>query len=132
MLWQFLGKYCVEMQSADGDVEYIVPGVVLRAIVEAASKTIEFDEAWYLKKNEDVAEAVRLGVVRNGHDHYIRFGFNENRLPRQINVDEAFYCSQNADVAKAIKDGVFISGQAHFDQSGYAEGRLPFADYKLF
>jgi len=132
MLSQFIFKYCVEMASVDGDVEYIVPGVVFRSMLEAASKTIEFDETWYLKKHPDVAEAVRLGAFHDGHDHYIRFGFSENRQPRCINVDEAFYRAQNQDVVEAIDNGAFPSGQAHFDQAGFAEGRLPYAGFKLF
>ena len=129
---QFILKYCVEMAGVDGDVEYIVPGVIFRMVLEAASKTIEFDETWYLKRYQDVAEAVRLGAFRDGHDHYSRFGFSENRQPRCIKVDEAFYRAQNHDVVEAIENGELPSAQAHFDQAGFAEGRLPYAGFKLF
>ena len=39
-----------------------------------------FDEAAYLDANSDVREAVRLGYLQSGFQHFILFGFKENRL----------------------------------------------------
>ena len=39
----------------------------------------EFDEAGYLRLNPDVAEAVERGQIASGWDHYVRYGFYENR-----------------------------------------------------
>jgi hypothetical protein len=38
-----------------------------------------FDEQWYLAHNPDVAVAVQNGQFRSGREHYIRFGFSEDR-----------------------------------------------------
>jgi SAM-dependent methyltransferase len=39
----------------------------------------EFDEAYYLAANPDVAMAVRAGLCRDGREHYERFGKTEGR-----------------------------------------------------
>ena len=39
----------------------------------------DFDEARYLANNEDVANACRRGEINSGYEHYIKFGWRENR-----------------------------------------------------
>ena len=39
----------------------------------------DFDEARYLASNEDVAAACRRGEINSGYEHYIKFGWRENR-----------------------------------------------------
>ena len=31
----------------------------------------DFDEAWYLRSNPDVARAVKAGQLRSGYQHYL-------------------------------------------------------------
>lgn len=50
------------------------------------SPILEFDEAWYLARYADVAEAVDSGIVGSGLEHYIRHGLREGRLPRPPSV----------------------------------------------
>jgi hypothetical protein len=38
-----------------------------------------FDEAAYLQANPDVAQAVQDGHFPSGWDHYLRYGFREQR-----------------------------------------------------
>jgi SAM-dependent methyltransferase len=40
-----------------------------------------FDEAWYLARYPDVAEAVRRGDLRSGLEHYLACGRQEGRFP---------------------------------------------------
>jgi SAM-dependent methyltransferase len=40
-----------------------------------------FDEAWYLARYPDVAEAVRRGDLRSGREHYLACGRQEGRFP---------------------------------------------------
>jgi FkbH-like protein len=47
--------------------------------VSLASK--EFDEAWYLSQNPDVAVSVKTGGWRSGLDHYLAHGRDEGRSP---------------------------------------------------
>jgi putative transposase len=44
------------------------------------SKSVNFDEAWYLATYSDVADAVRAGACASGWDHYVQFGLREGRL----------------------------------------------------
>jgi glycosyltransferase involved in cell wall biosynthesis len=40
----------------------------------------EYDEAWYLQMNQDVAEAVTRGDFKSGLEHYKLFGISEGRF----------------------------------------------------
>jgi hypothetical protein len=123
---------CVEVRGPNDRVEYIVPGEVFQFLLSAAVETIRVDQEWYLQTYPDVSEAVKAGAFQDASDHYVRFGYHENRLPRKIMVDEDYYLSKNPDVVEAIGRGAFESGQGHFDRAGYAEGRLPYSGFQLF
>ena len=40
---------------------------------------VEFNEGEYLELNQDVAQAVARGEYTSGIEHYLKYGFNENR-----------------------------------------------------
>ena len=40
---------------------------------------VEYNEGEYLELNPDVAQAVKNGVFTSGIEHYLKYGFNENR-----------------------------------------------------
>ncbi len=92
---------------------------------------IYVDDAWYLDANADVAEAVRQGVLKSAQDHYIHFGFLENRLPYSISVEEDWYLEQYRDVREAVEAGVFATAQDHFNAVGFKEGRHPYPAFVL-
>ncbi len=93
--------------------------------------TIYVDEAWYLDANADVAEVVRQGLLESAREHYLVFGFLENRLPYSIDVEEDWYLEQYHDVREAVQTGVFASAQDHFTTVGYKEGRHPYPGFLL-
>lgn len=85
-----------------------------------------FDEAGYLARNPDVAEAVARGDFAKGLAHYQEFGASEGRGADGLaGFDEAFYLALNPDVAAVVARGDFASGFAHYRQYGEAEGRDP-------
>ena len=45
-------------------------------------QAMEFDELWYLEKNDDVREAVRYQSFTSGWQHYLLFGKKEGRMPK--------------------------------------------------
>jgi hypothetical protein len=94
-------------------------------LIQALLVGIEVDEAWYLERNEDVAEGIRAGTIRSAKEHFLDHGYFEGRAPFPMAVDEAWYLATNADVAEQVRLGTFESAQAHFDDSGWHEGRLP-------
>ncbi len=91
-----------------------------------------FNEQAYLAVNPDVAEAIRLGKIRSGWNHFKKFGHIEGRrqkvaedeLATPENFDETRYLAANPDVRQAIELGQFLSARAHFDELGRAQGRL--------
>lgn len=89
---------------------------------------VEFDEAYYLSRNPDVADGVRNGSIRSAREHFVDHGYFEGRLPYRIDVDEKWYLETHPDLAESIRDGVYASGQDHFDGPGYPEGRVPFPE----
>jgi hypothetical protein len=92
---------------------------------------IYFDEAWYLSKHPDISVAIKSGAVANAHDHFVRFGYWEHRMPYPIQVDEGWYRKTYADVQQAIARKAFPSGQAHYEREGYREGRMPYPNFEL-
>ncbi|MCP1328679.1 calcium-binding protein, partial [Halomonas sp. 707D4] len=106
--------------------------VVLVDAPSLADDTIVlFDEAFYLRQNADVAEAVARGEYASGQAHFERFGAGEGReasdTTRNANLafDEEFYLAHNPDVAAAIASGVFASAFEHYSRFGEQEGRNP-------
>ena len=86
---------------------------------------IKFDAAFYRQRYEDLAEAEAKGLIVSLHDHYLRFGYFENRMPCLVEVDGSFYARECPDVAVAILESRVASAQSHFEASGFVEGRLP-------
>lgn len=87
---------------------------------------VQVDEAWYLERYPDIAEAIGQGVIASPKSHFVNDGYFEGRMPFPIRVDEHYYLSQNSGVADYVRNGSLESGQQHFDENGYDEGRLPF------
>jgi hypothetical protein len=96
-------------------------------LIRLLLQAVEVDEAWYLEKYPDVAEAVRNGSIASAREHFLSDGYFEGRLPFQIKVDEAWYLEQNPGIADYIAQGKLESAQQHFDDNGYREGRRPFS-----
>ena len=97
--------------------------------VKLLLRGVEVDEAWYLKQNPDVAEAIAKGNYRSGKHHFVEDGYFEGRVPYEFKVDEPWYTKTYPDVALGLKDGALESAQKHYMSHGYIEGRLPSADY---
>jgi hypothetical protein len=97
--------------------------------VKLLLRGVEVDEAWYLKQNPDVAEAIAKGSYRSGKHHFVEDGYFEGRVPYEFQVDEPWYTKTYPDVALGLKDGSLESAQKHFMSHGYIEGRLPSPEY---
>ncbi len=87
---------------------------------------VEVDEAWYLDRYPDIADAISQGLVQSARLHFVNDGYFEGRMPFPIRVDERYYLAQNAGVSDFVRKGMLVTGQQHFEENGYAEGRLPF------
>jgi hypothetical protein len=87
---------------------------------------VPVDEAWYLERYPDIAEAIRQGIVASPKAHFIHDGYFEGRMPFPICVDEPYYLARYPGVAEFVERGDLESGQQHFEENGYKEGRMPF------
>ena len=86
--------------------------------VAGVAPVAEFDAAYYLANNPDVAAA---GV--DPAEHYATIGWKEGRNPDAFfNTD--YYLNQNPDVAAAGIDPL-----THYETDGWKEGRDPSADF---
>ena len=112
--------------SVRGELHVSLSHDAFLRIIKMYLATVDVDEDWYLRQNQDIAKVVADGQLTSGRRHFIDDGYFEGRLPFPIKVDEQWYLGQNPDVADDVRKGVIASGQAHFNAFGYREGRLPF------
>jgi hypothetical protein len=82
------------------------------------------DEVWYRSQYPDVNGQIP-GQFLSARDHFIRFGYQQGRIPIKPIFDEAWYLTTYPDVVEAVRSGRVKSGYDHFIQNGYAEGRKP-------
>jgi hypothetical protein len=113
------------MSEHDGRSAITLPYEEFRALLRRLIADIDVEEEWYLRHNEDVAEAVKAGQFESAKQHYVANGFFEGRLPFRMKVDDKWYLQQNPDVAELVRKGTIESAQAHFNEAGYREGRPP-------
>jgi hypothetical protein len=100
-----------------------------------------FDEKAYLLAFPDIKSVVDSGQLKNGLEHYINYGVNENRLNRiiyqdakyalMLDFDETRYRMAFPDVDNAIKSGSLNTAFQHFYISGKSENRLKQNVYKF-
>jgi hypothetical protein len=128
--WITLQNEKVVILPAKGNYLAVERNFLLSCLRSMISQ-IYVDDAYYLDANADVAEAVRQGVLKTAKDHYVSFGFLENRLPYSITVEEDWYLEQYRDVREAVETGVFATAQDHFNAVGFKEGRHPFPAFVL-
>ncbi|MBN2885763.1 MAG: hypothetical protein JXM75_03525 [Chromatiaceae bacterium] len=85
-----------------------------------------FSEKFYLANNEDVAIAVRKGLIGSGWQHWNDFGSSEGRLafapPAGYGeFNEEYYLANNPDVARAVQLGEVGTGWSHWVANGQFE-----------
>ncbi|WP_206930574.1 hypothetical protein [Roseococcus thiosulfatophilus] len=110
--------------DVEGDVA-TVSRTFLVDLLAPMLRRIKFDAAFYRQRYQDVTEAEAKGLIVDPQQHYLKFGFFENRMPCLIEVDGSFYAREYPDVAVAILENRVASAQMHFETSGFVEGRLP-------
>ncbi len=121
-----LVRRSVEISTIRGELRVNVSYDEFVRLLKRMIVGTDVDEEWYLKTYEDIAKAVREGLIRSAQHHFVEDGYFEGRLPFPMKVDERWYMNQYPDVADSIRRGDIASAQTHFDEDGYREGRLPF------
>lgn len=116
----------IEISTIRGELRVNVSYEDFVKILKRMIVGVEVDEAWYLRTYDDIAKAIRDGIVRSAQQHFVDDGYFEGRLPFPMRVDDRWYLSEYPDVADSVRKGTILSPQGHFDEDGYREGRLPF------
>jgi hypothetical protein len=100
----------------------------LRLLLQYVALSSDYDEDFYLRDNNDVAEAYEAGQVTDLRKHYRENGFFEGRKAANVDFDEGWYLETYTDVADSVAEGAFSSGLAHFLERGEIEMRSPNED----
>jgi hypothetical protein len=119
-------KSYVTISTVNGELMVSCSYENLVQLIRRLIEGVEVDEAWYLERYQDIAQAITEGIVSSARSHFVHDGYFEGRAPFGIKVDEQYYLKHNSGVADYVRRGMLGSGQQHFDENGYKEGRLPF------
>ncbi len=130
----FSGGYSVQLTQADinqinswiaqdASLWTGTPGAT--SVAPTKTDALDFDAAWYLEANPDVANAINAGQALDPERHYLGNGWKEGRNPDQL-FNSAWYLAHNPDVAAAGLDPL-----VHFATTGWREGRDPSAQFSI-
>jgi hypothetical protein len=119
-------KGMLNLTTARGKTRVDMTYEDLQQMIRTLLTVIEVDEAFYLARNPDVADGIRLGSIRSAREHFVDHGYFEGRLPYRIDVDETWYAENHVDLADTLGGEEYATAQAHFDGPGYSEGREPY------
>jgi len=122
---QILQSVKIEQRRSNDDELVIINKKLFDLLIQAGLASCEFNEAEYLRMNPDVAD----GPIRNGQmtarQHFVGYGYFENRRGILPDVDEEWYRNSYKDVAQEIENGGIPSAKEHFETTGAGEGRSP-------
>jgi len=85
-----------------------------------------FDEAFYLKTYQDVANAVRTGGLQSCLDHYVKRGFSEGR--NGFAFDQTWYSTAYPQAAWEVGQGQYSDLLHHYVEAGAMRGYKPMPD----
>jgi phytanoyl-CoA hydroxylase len=99
-------------------------------LTEAEISAANFDDAWYLAANPDVARGVAEGDYSSGHDHWFRAGRAENRIAppdydKGDRFDAKWYRDSYHAAALDIANGRAADLLDHYTRIGRYRGYLP-------
>ena len=89
-----------------------------------------FDEAWYLKRNPDIAMAVAKGTIASGYAHWVVDGRIEGRSAppgynESLTFDEEFYRRAYPQAVAELASERALTLRHHYDTVGRLRGYLP-------
>ena len=82
-----------------------------------------FDPEFYAESYPDIEAARMAGKVADLHEHFVRSGFIEGRLPADPPFDPVWYVQHYPDIATAIPANDIAALRNHFITAGLIEGR---------
>jgi hypothetical protein len=95
----------------------------LRRLMQEFARHQPFDPEYYGESNPDIEAARLAGHISDLHEHFIRSGFFEGRLPAEPPFDPVWYAAHYTDLAATIPAHDVKALRNHFLSAGLAEGR---------
>jgi hypothetical protein len=120
----FVDSLRIDPAALDSNARIPVPGKLLKLLLKMALTQGDFNAQSYLERNPDVRNAVQTGQVADALDHYIGYGYFEDRRGATW-VDPQYYTLKYPDVAAAIARGSVASAEEHYYSAGCREARFP-------
>ena len=121
----------VEVSTVRGELRVSLAYDDFVKILRMMISGIEVDEEWYLKENEDIAQAIAKGAVGSAKQHFVDDGYFEGRRPFPMPVDERWYLEHNADVAESVRKGVVSGASSISSRMATARGACPSRSRRL-
>jgi hypothetical protein len=97
----------------------------LIALIKELLRAVPVDAGWYRATYPDVAGTIDSGMLASAADHYVEWGYFENRIPFDIAVDADWYMTRYDHVRIELEHGEAGSAQDHFIRVGYKQGCRP-------
>lgn len=110
---------------ASADSRVTIPTALFRFLLSEATRNTKLDEEECMRRNPDVALAIRQGLWASAQDHYVMSGYFEGRTGTGTIVSESWYLKTNPDVSRAVKEGEWKSAEDHYFRQGMFEWRVP-------
>jgi hypothetical protein len=88
----------LNLTSFRGTLTATAPYDEIQRMIRTLLIGMDFDEAWYLARNPDIADAVKAGIFKCGKEHFLSDGYFEGRQPFPIDVDAEWYLSRYPEV----------------------------------
>jgi hypothetical protein len=119
---QLLGKLDITATDLMAD-RVTVDGAGLRRLIAEYARGFPFDAAWYGHANPDVEGARLAGDILSLHEHFVRSGYLEGRLPHRLPFDPVWYHGFYKDISVSFEIDNVAGMRRHFETGGFAEGR---------
>lgn len=110
----------VVLNTATSNARLALDGYTTTGAVSLTANLPDFDDAFYLAHNPDVAKA---GV--DPLQHFLQYGWKEGRNPNAF-FNVQYYLNQNPDVAASG-----VNPLLQFEQTGWQQGRDPSALFSV-
>ncbi|MBV9734809.1 MAG: hypothetical protein JO209_02785 [Acidisphaera sp.] len=101
-----------------------VDGAFLRFLIGEILRATPFDRRFYALQYPDVEAARLAGDVPSLHEHFLRQGYFEGRLPHAFPFDARWYHDHYRDLAQVYPPDDIEELRHHFYTKGWQEGRV--------
>lgn len=101
-----------------------VSAAFLRFLISELVRPARFDRDWYAARYEDIQVGQSSGNIPSPHEHYIKHGYFERRLPHSLSIDPDWYWRHYRDLTYTYDPSELGALRGHLLHHGWWEGRV--------